>query len=95
MTPSNNLKESLIKELGAFFTAMCQSQGSDTPVSDERRDKEKATAQILNLILDTILASEEMQDEPIADDLSPIVKAAYLASNGTKADLRTMLEGMK
>lgn len=89
-TPSNNLKESLIKELGAFFTAMCQSQGSDTPVSDERRDKEKATAQILNLILDTILA--EIGEVPEdTDKYANELLGRWLE----RRRIKTMLEGMR
>lgn len=89
-TPPNNLKERLTNELGKFFTAMCQSQGSDTPVSDERRDKEKAATQILNLILDTILA--EIGEAPEDTDKYGNELLGKWLERGR---IRTMLEGLR
>lgn len=75
---SNNLKElSLRQELASLLKLF--------------HGTVEGTDQILNLIIDTILAMPEMQDEPM-----PEIRNSYKATrNNTRADLRAMLEGLK
>lgn len=85
-TPSNNLKD----EIAGII-----EQSSPA----ERDWGIVAATQILNLILDTILASEEMQDDPAVDlpQTAENVEAfrAEVTRNYVKRQMRTMMEGLK
>lgn len=53
------MKEEIEKILTRFNSDMCQSQGSDTPVSDQQRDKEKATEAIMKLVASKVPKEKE------------------------------------
>lgn len=112
-TPSNKLKEQVAKKLQPLVEAEFWSQyaggGSDYMIKKSiKEDSELAATQILNLILDTILASEEMQVEQytiVGHTYDTLNHAEELIGDGEaewkdprnqlRADLRTMLEGLK
>lgn len=59
----------------------------------EKDSDRKEVTPGLNLILDTILESPEMQEEP--DESTANIKISPYYRNKLRADLRTMLEGMR
>lgn len=85
MTPSNNLKEQVAQ---AIFVYVTKSIPTIEP--------EELANLTLDLILDTILASPEMQDEtPGNASETGGIHYNAVGRNGLRADLRTMLEGLK
>lgn len=89
---SNNLKEQVLKLTKAVWR-LGRGTALDLPLDPELAPEDAAT-QILNLILDTILASEEMQDE-ITDGALGDINEINEHQNATKAQIRAILERLR
>lgn len=87
MTPSNNLKEQVATEL--------QLEAIIDKYKHRLLNANQLADNTVDLILDTILASEEMQDnntDVFADYLDQNIRQVR---NGLRHELRAMLEGMR
>lgn len=84
-SPSNNLKELIKPALYTLFVGF--GKGGE--------DVDQVADTTINLILDTILASEEMQDEKINKRSTDEVQYLVRYENRIKAQIRAMLKGLK
>lgn len=96
---SNNLKEQehIFKPLagGTGSVCSCGAEFASTSEQQQHLNWHLSLAIKRNLILDTILASEEMQDETWPTDISTRQLGAKIDRNAFRAALRAMLEGLK
>lgn len=84
-SPSNNLKDQVAELL------------EETPIPDNDQQESELVDALVNLILDTILASPEMHEKKpwMLDSKSDYGQGLIIGGNKTIVNLRAMLEGLK